>query len=139
MPVEEPTHESIQRRYESVSISRRSLGKLAGIAGVTVLTGGQLSGAAAQDTNDITITMNITPTFDRVLIEEEETEDRTGSGARPGQGAEYLRGIVRATGDGDHVEEGDSVFFFDDGVLLEIAGEEHHIVDEGDIIAIIED
>ena len=139
MPIKEPTSDTKQRQFESVTVSRRSLVKLAGIAGVTVSATGHLGGVVAQDTDEITITMNIDPIFDRVLIQETESEERTAGGIVPGQDEEYLRGIVRATGEVEQVEAGDTVLYFDAGIEVLIAGEAHDIVHEEDIIAVVEE
>ena len=139
MPIKEPTSDTKQRQYESVTVSRRSLVKLAGIAGVTVSATGHLGGVAAQDTDEITITMNINPIFDRVLIQETETEERTAGGIVPGQDDGYLRGTVRAAGEVEHVDEHEDVLYLDTGVQVSIAGEAHRIVNEEDILAIVHD
>lgn len=139
MTAEQPTEVSPNESIGPVQVSRRTLAKLAGMAGVTVMTGGQMNAVAADEHDQVTITMNLKPTFDRVLIQEAEDEDQTASEVLRGNNAEYLHGIVRATGVVEFVSEGDVVLYFDNGVEVLIGGEEHHLVEEPDILSVVED
>ena len=96
--------------------------------------------------------MNIRPLYDRVLIQRVESDEKTASGIIiPDTAKEKpLEGIVRATGQGKvadngqtielQVKEGDKVLFGKySGTEVTIAGEEHLILREDDILAVIND
>lgn len=96
--------------------------------------------------------MNIQPLYDRVLIQRVESDEKTSSGIIiPDTAKEKpLEGIVRATGKGKvadngetialQVSEGDKVLFGKySGTEVTIAGEEHLILREDEILAIIND
>ncbi len=96
--------------------------------------------------------MNIKPLYDRVLIQRVESDDKTESGIIiPDTAKEKpLEGIVRATGQGKvadngetialQVKEGDKILFGKySGTEVTIAGEEHLILREDDILAVIND
>ena len=96
--------------------------------------------------------MNIQPLYDRVLIQRVESEERTEAGIIIPDSAQEKpqEGIVRATGDGKvgddgeaiplRVSEGDKVLFGKySGTEVTIAGEEHLILREDEILAIIND
>ncbi len=96
--------------------------------------------------------MNIQPLYDRVLIQRVENEERTEAGIIIPDSAQEKpqEGIVRATGDGKvgddgeaialRVSEGDKVLFGKySGTEVTIAGEEHLILREDEILAIIND
>ena len=96
--------------------------------------------------------MNIKPLYDRVLIQRVESDDKTASGIIiPDTAKEKpLEGIVRATGQGKvadngetiplQVKEGDKILFGKySGTEVTIAGEEHLILREDDILAVIND
>lgn len=96
--------------------------------------------------------MKIQPLYDRVLIQRVEGEEKTSSGIIiPDTAKEKpLEGIVRATGKGKisdsgeaialQVQEGDKVLFGKySGTDVTINGEEHLILREDEILAIIKD
>ena len=96
--------------------------------------------------------MNIQPLYDRVLIQRVESDDKTASGIFiPDTAKEKpLEGIVRATGKGKvadngetialQVKEGDKILFGKySGTEVTIRGEEHLILREDDILAVIND
>ena len=96
--------------------------------------------------------MNIQPLYDRVLIQRVESDDKTKSGIIIPDSAKEkpLEGIVRATGKGKvadngetialQVKEGNKVLFGKfSGTEVAIGGEEHLILREDEILAIIED
>ena len=96
--------------------------------------------------------MNIQPLYDRVLIQRVESDDKTASGIIiPDTAKEKpLEGIVRATGKGKvadngetialQVKEGDKILFGKySGTEVTIQGEEHLILREDDILAVIND
>lgn len=143
---------STERRttYGPVEIDRRTLTKLAGMAGVAVFTPQAVGSVEAAETDGVTIQMNIQPLYDRVLVQKIEEEERTAGGIIIPNSAQEKpeQGIVRATGDGPVgddgeqiklvVSEGDRVLYEEDaGVEVTIAGEEHLVLQEGEILAII--
>ena len=92
------------------------------------------------------------PLYDRVLIQRVESEEKTDSGIIIPDSAKEkpLEGRVRAAGDGKvsdsgdnvplQVSEGDKVLFGKySGTEVTIGGEEHLILSEDEILAIIED
>lgn len=96
--------------------------------------------------------MNIQPLYDRVLIQRVEEEDRTEGGIIVPDTAKEKpqRGIVRAVGEGKvneqgesiplKVSEGDTVLFGKySGSDISVGGEDHMILREDEILAIIED
>ena len=96
--------------------------------------------------------MNIQPLYDRVLIQRVESEEKTDSGIIIPDTAQEKpqEGIVRATGEGKvadngetvplKVSEGDKVLFGKySGTDVTISGEEHMILREDEILAIIND
>ena len=96
--------------------------------------------------------MNIQPLYDRVLIQRVESEEKTDSGIIIPDSAKEKpqEGIVRAVGDGNvsddgetvplRVSEGDKVLFGKySGTEVTIAGEEHLILREDELLAIIND
>lgn len=104
-----------------------------------------VTGVAATESDDVTILMNVQPLYDRVLVQIVESDETSASGRRTEREA-----IVRATGEGPvgndgepiplRVREGDKVLLEGDaGTEVTIGGEEHSIVREGEILAIIED
>lgn len=96
--------------------------------------------------------MGIKPLHDRVLIQRTGLEEKTSSGIIIPETAKEkpLQGVVRAVGQGKRgengelvalqVKEGDKVLFGKySGNEIELAGEEHLILREDEILAIIED
>jgi len=96
--------------------------------------------------------MNIKPLEDRVLIQRVETEERTEGGIIVPDSAKEKpqEGIVRATGPGKtndagervelEVSEGDKVLFGKySGTEITVKGEEHLMLRESELLAIIED
>ena len=96
--------------------------------------------------------MNIKPLYDRVLVQRVESDAKTASGIIIPETAKEkpLEGIVRATGSGKvtdqgetvalQVQEGDKILFGKySGTEVTIAGEEHLILREDDILAVIND
>ena len=96
--------------------------------------------------------MKVQPLYDRVLVQRTQSEEMTASGLYiPDTAKEKpLEGIVRAAGpgstnnDGDlvkmQVSEGDKVLFGKySGTEVTLNGEEHLILKEDDILAIIKD
>ena len=96
--------------------------------------------------------MNIQPLYDRVLIQRVASDEKTSSGIIIPETAKEkpLEGIVRATGKGKvadngetielQVKEGDKVLFGKySGTEVTIGGEEHLILREDEILAVIED
>ncbi len=96
--------------------------------------------------------MNIQPLYDRVLIQRVASEDKTSSGIIIPDSAKEkpLEGIVRATGKGKvadngetvplQVKEGDKILFGKySGTDVTINNEEHLILREDEILAIIND
>ena len=125
--------------YGPITVNRRTLTKLAGMAGVAVFVPSMPGGAEAANTQEVNIQMNITPLHDNVLVQVIESEDRTPSGG-PGTSDEFSEGIVRATADDLTVSEGEKILFSADaGTSVSIAGEEHLIIDEAHIAATVQD
>ncbi|MFB6262366.1 MAG: co-chaperone GroES [Bradymonadaceae bacterium] len=96
--------------------------------------------------------MHIQPLEDRVLVERLESEEKTDSGIVIPDSAQEKpqKGIVRATGpgkvgeDGDRiplqVSEGDTVVFGKyTGNEITLQGEEHIIMRESELLAILEE
>jgi chaperonin GroES len=96
--------------------------------------------------------MNIKPLEDRVLIQRVESDERTDSGIYIPESAKEKpqEGIVRATGPGKvndageriemTVSEGDKVMFGKySGSEITLNGEEHLILRESELLAIIGD
>lgn len=96
--------------------------------------------------------MNIKPLEDRVLIQRVESEERTDSGIYIPESAKEKpqTGIVRAAGPGKtndqgesiplQVSEGDKVLFGKySGSEITLGGEEHLILRENELLAIVED
>ncbi len=96
--------------------------------------------------------MNIQPLYDRVLIQRVESDEKTKSGIIIPDSAKEkpLEGIVRAAGQGKvsdsgdtiplQVSEGDKVLFGKySGTEVTIGGEEHLILREDELLAIIND
>ncbi len=96
--------------------------------------------------------MNIQPLEDRVLIQRVESEDTTEGGIIVPETAQDKpqEGIVRAVGDGKtndagervtpEVSEGDKVLFGKySGTEVTVNGEEHLILRESELLAILED
>ena len=96
--------------------------------------------------------MNIKPLEDRVLIQRVETEERTEGGIIVPDSAKEKpqEGLVRATGPGKtndagervelEVSEGDKVLFGKySGTEITVSGEEHLMLRESELLAIIED
>ncbi len=96
--------------------------------------------------------MNIQPLYDRVLIQRVESDEKTQSGIIIPDSAKEkpLEGIVRAAGKGKvadngdtialQVSEGDKVLFGKySGTEVTIGGEEHLILREDELLAIIND
>lgn len=96
--------------------------------------------------------MKIQPLRDRVLVQRVEQEEKTSSGIIIPDSAKEkpLEGIVRAAGKGKlnkdgevvalQVKEGDKVLFGKyAGTDVTLNGEEHLILKEDDILAIIQD
>ena len=94
--------------------------------------------------------MNIQPLYDRVLVQRVESDEKTASGIIiPDTAKEKpLEGVVRATGKGKvadngetvalQVQEGDKVLFGKySGTEVAIGGEDHLILREDEILAII--
>lgn len=126
--------------YGPIEIDRRTLTKLAGIAGITVLGASPVGGSDAESTNQVTIQMNIQPTFDNVLVQLTESGDQNSPGNSPQQEEDALsEGIVRAHGDEvTQVSEGDTVLFEGSGTEILVAGEDHLLVQEGQILVVVE-
>ena len=134
--------------YGPIEIDRRTLTKLAGMAGVAVFATEAGSSVGAAEPNGTIQAMNIQPLYDRVLLQTVADDDNEQGGGP--QSDEVTReGIVRATGDGPvgddgepiplRVSEGDKVLFTDTGTEITIAGEEHSILSEENILAVIND
>jgi chaperonin GroES len=96
--------------------------------------------------------MNITPLEDRVLLQRVETEEKTEGGIIVPDSAKEKpqEGIVRAAGPGKtndagervemQVSEGDKVLFGKySGTEITLEGEEHLILRESELLAIIND
>ena len=96
--------------------------------------------------------MNIQPLEDRVLIQRVESEDKTEGGIIVPETAQDKpqEGIVRAVGEGKtndagervplQVSEGDKVLFGKySGTEVTVNGEEHLILRESELLAILED
>ncbi len=96
--------------------------------------------------------MTIQPLDDRILVQRIENEDRTDSGIIvPEQAQEKpQRGVVRAVGPGKvgesgervepQVSEDDTVLFGKySGTDVTVQGEEHLILRENEVLAILED
>lgn len=96
--------------------------------------------------------MNIQPLEDRVLIQRVETEEKTEGGIIVPDSAKEKpqEGIVRATGPGKtndagervelEVSEGDKVLFGKySGTEITVKGEEHLMLRESELLAIIDD
>lgn len=96
--------------------------------------------------------MGIKPLYDRVLIQRIESDDKSAGGIIIPDSAKEkpLEGIVRSAGpgklndDGSHanmqVQEGDKVLFGKyAGTEITVAGEEHLILREDEILAVIDD
>ncbi len=96
--------------------------------------------------------MNIKPLYDRVLIQRVESEEKTDSGIiipdsaqeKPQEGIVRAAGEGKVTDDGDtvplKVSEGDKVLFGKySGTDVSIGGEDHMILREDELLAIIED
>jgi chaperonin GroES len=96
--------------------------------------------------------MNIQPLEDRVLIQRVESEEKTEGGIIVPETAQEKpqEGIVRAAGPGTRndagervpmeVSEGDKVLFGKySGTEITVEGEEHMILRESELIAVIED
>ena len=96
--------------------------------------------------------MNIQPLEDRVLIQRVETEEKTEGGIIVPESAKEKpqEGLVRAVGPGKtndagervemQVSEGDKVLFGKySGTEITLQGEEHLILRESELLAIIED
>lgn len=96
--------------------------------------------------------MNIQPLEDRVLLQRVETEDRTEGGIIVPDSAKEKpqEGMVRAVGPGKtndagervepEVSEGDKVLFGKySGTEITVQGEEHLILRESELLAIIDD
>ena len=128
---------------ERLALRRRTLTRIAATAGAGVVVGWSFSGiTGAAETNEVSITMNITPVGERVLVQTVESDDRTVSGVatRGNTDDASQEGIVRAAGDTDPVSEGDKILFEgSSGSEVVIAGEEHLILDDEVILAVIED
>ena len=131
---------------ERLEMRRRTLTRIAGAAGAGLFVGWSVDGVAdTARADDVHITMNIQPIDDRVLVQHVESDETTDSGIIvPGNTEdeeEPQEGIVRATGDEvQWVTEGDTVIFPESsGTTVVIAGEDHLIVDEGELLAIIND
>lgn len=148
----QPDDTTIGESYGPIEIDRRTVSKLAGMAGVAVFTPATVRGSNQTQSDQTTFNMNIQPLYDRVLVQSVESDERTDSGIIIPNGAQEVpqEGIVRATGDGPvgddggqiplKVTEGDKVLFAEDaGTEVNIAGEEHLILREGEILAIIND
>lgn len=127
--------------YGPIEIDRRSLTKLTGLVGVSLLTTGSVNNVNAAVTKEATLKMNIQPTFDRLLVQPVESDERTDSGIIIPRQSDLQEAIVRATGvEADQISKGDKILMFDDdGIEVTIAGEEHLITPEESSIAIIED
>ncbi len=96
--------------------------------------------------------MNITPLYDRVLVERVESEEKTAGGIIiPDTAKEKpLEGIVRAVGPGKvtdsgetvkpQVSEGDRILFGKySGTEITLEGREHLILREEEVLAILGD
>lgn len=96
--------------------------------------------------------MNITPLEDRVLLQRVESEEKTEGGIIVPETAQEKpqEGLVRAVGPGKtndageritpEVSEGDKVLFGKySGTEITVQGEEHLILRESELLAIIED
>jgi len=96
--------------------------------------------------------MNIQPLEDRVLIQRVESEEKTEGGIIVPETAQEKpqEGIVRAAGPGTRndagermpmeVSEGDKVLFGKySGTEITVEGEEHMILRESELLAVIED
>jgi len=96
--------------------------------------------------------MNIKPLEDRVLIQRVESEEKTEGGIIVPETAQEKpqEGIVRAAGPGERddsgeripleVSEGDKVLFGKySGTEITVEGEEHMILRESELLAIIDD
>lgn len=131
------------RRLE---LRRRTLAKMAGVAGVGMVTGWSFSGVvSATNSREVSITMNVQPLDNRVLVQEVTTEEKTDGGIivpdeTKGNEEGTREGIVRAVGTAaEQVTEGDNVLFTDGGTEVVIGGEDHLIVPESELLAIIND
>jgi chaperonin GroES len=96
--------------------------------------------------------MKITPLYDRVLVQRVKSEEKTSGGIIiPDTAKEKpLEGIVRAAGPGKvadngetiamQVKEGDRVLFGKySGTEVSLDGEDHLILNESDILAVVND
>lgn len=96
--------------------------------------------------------MNIQPLEDRVLIQRVESEEKTEGGIIVPETAQEKpqEGIVRAAGPGKRddsgdripmeVSEGDKVLFGKySGTEITVGGEEHMILRESELLAVIDD
>lgn len=96
--------------------------------------------------------MRVKPLYDRVLVQRVESDDKSAGGIIIPDSAKEkpLEGIVRAVGTGKLTEsgetvdlqvgEGDKILFGKyAGTEITIGGEEHLILREDEILAIIED
>lgn len=94
--------------------------------------------------------MAVKPLYDRVLVERVESEQKTASGLYIPETAKEkpLEGFVRAVGPGKRgddgnfikmqVQEGDRILFGKySGTEITIAGKEHLILGESEILAVI--
>ena len=96
--------------------------------------------------------MKITPLYDRVLVQRVKSEEKTSGGIIiPDTAKEKpLEGIVRSAGPGKvvdsgetvamQVKEGDRVLFGKySGTEVSLDGEDHLILNESDILAVVND
>ena len=96
--------------------------------------------------------MNVKPLYDRVLIQRVQSDEKSAGGIIIPETAKEkpLEGIVRSVGPGKltdagenapmQVQEGDKILFGKySGTEITIQGEEHLILREDEILAVIED
>lgn len=125
--------------YGPIEIDRRTLTKLTGMAGVTLVAPQVVSDRVEANSNGTTAVMNIKPTFNYVLVQSNELEDTTASGIILPRNTDFQVGIVRALGDEvTHVGERDTVLYVGPGDEITIAGEDHYIISEDQIQSVVE-
>ena len=96
--------------------------------------------------------MTIKPLYDRILVQRIESEAKTASGLYIPETAKEkpLEGIVRSTGPGRRtdageliplqIQEGDRILFGKySGTEIAVLGEEHLILKEDEVLAVIKD
>ena len=125
--------------YGPIDVDRRTLTKLIGMTGVTVIGAGTVSGSETVNSGEATVLMNIKPTFNNVLVQRTDAEENTGSGILLPRNTDLESGIARAIGDeATQVGEGDSLLYEGSGSEITIAGEKHVLISEEQIQSIVE-